>query len=46
MSSRGRMQGRMQGQIIRNNFKRAATIKKAFNNQKMRRANSLTKFIP
>lgn len=38
--------GRNQALKTRNNFKRAAVIKKAFNTQKLRRSNSLTRFIP
>lgn len=40
----GRIQGR--AQIIRNRARRAATIKKAIRPQALRRANSLTTFVP
>lgn len=36
----------MQGQIVRNGAKRAATIKKAVNVRNLKRANSLTTFVP
>ena len=41
--------GRVQGQIVRNNQKRAATIKKtmnAMNARNFRRSNSMTTFVP
>lgn len=42
MASRGRVQTLRN----RNNFKRAAVIKQALNTQRLRRSNSLTRFIP
>lgn len=38
--------GRAQGQVARNNAKRAATIKKAVNVRNLKRNNSLTTYVP
>lgn len=38
--------GRVQGQIARQNQRRAANIRKTMNPRNLRRANSLTTFVP